>query len=181
MRFTLMRMTATIGLVLVAMTACGDSGSDDGGVASLSGDGASGADSEDAEQEALDWARCMRDEGVDIPDPETDEDGNIQRGRIQVGPGSDIQPEEFEAAQEVCGEPPGSEMSPQDEAAMQDAALEFAQCMRDKGYDMPDPDVSNGGMRIQGDSGIDMNDPQVQEDMNECQEAFAGLGPDEER
>ncbi|HEU0288914.1 MAG TPA: hypothetical protein VFR22_17825 [Nocardioidaceae bacterium] len=70
------------------------------------------------------------------------------------------------------------ELSQEDESAMQDAALEFAQCMRDKGYDMPDPDVSNGGMRIQGGGDLDPNDPQVQKDMNECQEAFEGLGPE---
>jgi hypothetical protein len=180
MRITLMRTTATIGLVLLALTACGDSESGSDGVASLSDDGGSGADSEDVEQEALDWARCMRDEGVDIPDPETDEDGHLRMGRVQVGPGG-IDPEAFQQATEVCGEPPGREMSPEDEAAMQDAALEFAECMRDKGYDMPDPDVSNGGMRIEGGGNLDPNDPQVQEDMNDCQEAFSGLGPGEEQ
>ena len=179
MRIQLMRMTATIGIALLALTACGSGSDDGGGVASISGDSGSDSNSsDDKEQDALDWARCMRDEGVDIPDPETDENGNARLGGIEVGPGSDITPEEFEAAQKKCGEPPGMELSQEDESAMQDAALEFAQCMRDKGYDMPDPDVSNGGMRIQGGGDLDPNDPQVQKDMNECQEAFEGLGPE---
>ena len=64
---------------------------------------------------------------------------------------------------------------------MQDAALEFAQCMRDKGYDFPDPTFNeDGGMMFQrgaGDDELDPNDPQVQADMNECQEAFEGVQP----
>lgn len=182
MRIKLMRLTACVGLVLLSLTACGDSSDDGGGVASLSDDGGdSDATSDDTEQQALEWAQCMRDEGVDVPDPETDEDGNVQMGRIQVGPGGDIDPEAFQDATETCGNPPGREMSPQDQSAMQDAALEFAQCMRDKGYDFPDPTFNeDGGMMFQrgpGDDELDPNDPQVQDDMNECQEAFEGVRP----
>ena len=71
-----MRRTATIGIALLALTACGSGSDDGGGVASISGDSGSDSNSsDDKEQDALDWARCMRDEGVDIPDPETDENG----------------------------------------------------------------------------------------------------------
>jgi hypothetical protein len=182
MRTRLVRLTAIVGIAMLALTACGSDSDDTGDVASISGDtGDSDADSADTEQEALEWAQCMRDEGVDIPDPETDEDGNLRMGRVQVGPGG-IDPEDFEAAREVCGEPPGREMSAGDQSEMQDAALEFAQCMRDKGYDWPDPEFNeDGGMMFKrgpGDGQIDMEDPEVQADMNECQEAFDGVGPE---
>lgn len=186
MRIKLLLISTAFGLTLMSLTACGSgSDSDDGGgVASLSEDSGSDsdADSGDSEEEALQWARCMRDEGVDIPDPETDADGSVRLGRVEVGPGGDIDPEAFQAAIDKCGEPPGREMSEQDQSKMQDAALEFAKCMRDKGYDFPDPTFDeHGGMMFQRQEGggeLDPNDPQVQKDMNECQEAFEGLGPE---
>ena len=120
----------------------------------------------DAEQELLDWAECMRDEGVDIPDPTRDSDGNLvingngitiggsgQGTSTNDGDATDgepaFTPEEMEAAEEVCGPPPGfgpGDLSDEDLQAMQDAALEFAQCMRGEGIeDFPDPDFSGLG------------------------------------
>lgn len=181
MRTTLTRTTLSVGMLLLALTACGSNSDSGGGVASLSGNSGSDTSSKSDEQQALDWARCMRDEGVDVPDPKTDDNGNLQQGQIRVGHGSDIDPDKFQKAVEECGQPPGRQMDPEHQAAMQDAALKFAQCMRSKGYDMPDPTFDqNGGMslqRRQGDAKIDMDDPQVQKDMNECQQAFDEVRP----
>jgi hypothetical protein len=50
---------------------------------------------------------------------------------------------------DACGQPPAlgpSDMSDEDRQAMEEAALEFAECMRDEGIaDFPDPDFSNMG------------------------------------
>lgn len=177
MRFIFMRMTAIVGVAVLALTACGNDSDDSGGVASISGNaGDSDSDSANSEQEALEWARCMRDEGVDIPDPDVDKDGNVRLGEVRVGPGSDIKPEEFEAAQKVCGNPPGRELSNEDQGEMQDAVLEMVQCLRDKGFDMPDPKFEDGGVRMGGkDLPFDPEDPEFEKAQQECQEkAFAG-------
>jgi hypothetical protein len=80
-------MLALLGLGLaLALVGCG--GSPDGDrVASLSGAGATGTTrapangaSRDPEQAALAFARCMREHGVDMPDP-TDDGGLVIRKR----------------------------------------------------------------------------------------------------
>ena len=107
------------------------------------------AASDDPQQAALDWAACMRKNGIDVPDPEVGSDG-----RIRIGPGAgrgadDIDRETFQAAQKECGSPFGAGGGPQLSAAqreeMQATMLEFAACMRKNGVDMPDPDFSGGG------------------------------------
>jgi hypothetical protein len=211
------------------LAACGsdgdnsDAGSDD--VASASDDEANEQsqddDQADTEEELLDWVECMRDEGVDVPDPTRDADGNlvINGNGITVGgdgygtstnDGEDdgdepsITPEEMDAAEEVCGPPPGfgpGDISDEDLQAMQDAALEFAQCMRDEGIeDFPDPDFSDLGpggepqSRSSDDNGggggggggsdeqvvlgpfgeIDMDDPETAAAFEACQDLLGG-------
>jgi hypothetical protein len=219
------RFTTTFGALAlaVALGACGsDNGSSNDDVASVSDEGSNEpaqSDEEDAEQELLDWVECMRDEGIDIPDPTRDADGNlvISGNGIQIGGGErsggattnddegdggepPFTPEEMEAAQEVCGAPPGlgaGDISEEDLQAMQDQALEFAQCMRDNGIeDFPDPDFSNmgpggtpqtnsddsdatgGGEGPQvflGPFGeIDLNDPEVAAAFEACQDLLGG-------
>lgn len=171
----------------VLATACGGgAGGATDGIASA-GDGtparnATDKATVDPEQAGLDFARCMREHGVDMPDPQAGGGGmvmigpgpgEVQAGRA-VGP-----PAGFEEAHEACkhiledliGDGPGP-MDP----AEQDRALRFAQCMRDNGIDLPDPDFSGGGISItigrQGGIGPD------DETFKKAQEACGGLfGP----
>jgi len=230
-------MTTLAMLALaVLLAACGsdgdgaDAGSDD--VASASDDETNEQDASDdeadAEQELLDWVECMRDEGVDIPDPTRDADGNlvINGDGFSIGGGGDgpttndaddaddadgdgdepsISPEQIEAAEEVCGQPPGlgpGDISDEDLQAMQEDALEFAQCMRDEGIeDFPDPDFSDMGpggeprtRSSDGDDGggdgdgdgrdetivlgpfgeIDVEDPEIAAAFEACQDLMGG-------
>lgn len=150
-------------LATVLLAACGgsDGGSD---VASLSGDDDGGGSTsttlseEQAEEALLDWAACMREQGLDVPDPQVDGKGRVQIG---IGGGGDADDEggggddgappdrdAFEAAREECGDPPmvGGEISEEDREEMQQQALELAECMRDEGIeDFPDPDFSDMG------------------------------------
>lgn len=147
-RWTIAALVAAAALL--GLTACGGD-DDDGGVASASesdtATDAAGDDADDTvtEDEALAYAQCMRDNGVDIPDPTVDENGEVQwdldEGRT---PGA-MDPEVMEQASEVCGQPPGidQEAGLNDEDTV-DAMLEYAQCMRDNGYeDFPDPQVGD--------------------------------------
>ena len=168
-----MRTRSTFPTLVLLVTAsllgaCGGGGDDDG-VASLTGAGSDSEDSatsttlseEEAQEKLLDWAECMRDHGVDMPDPQIGEDGGVQ---IQVGgpagggdegetdgdapqrPSAEDR-DAFEAANEACGEPPMlGTFTEEDREQMEEDALEFSECMRDEGIeDFPDPDFSNFG------------------------------------
>ena len=95
----------------------------------------------------LEFAECMRDHGVDMPDPQFDGDGG-GGGMIEMT--ADPDDEGFEEAQEACqpiledamGE---IELDPEQEAEMREQLLEFAECMRDHGIDMPDPVFGEDG------------------------------------
>jgi hypothetical protein len=115
------------------------------------------------EDAMVDFAACMRDHGVDMPDPVQSSSGDgPQTFAIQIGGtgpstggGPDPAVEEattacnpiLEAAQQNMPKP-----SAEEEAKMRDQALKFAQCMRDHGVDMPDPtfDSSGAGMIVKG-------------------------------
>jgi hypothetical protein len=102
-----------------------------------------------------------------------------------VGPGGAFDPNDpdFQAAQEACREHLEAirgQFDPEDRQAFQDAALEFAQCMRDHGIDFPDPEFSEGpgggGQMLFGGEGIDPNDSDFQAAQAECQQVFEDLG-----
>jgi hypothetical protein len=177
----------------------GDGGSD--GVASVNGtdgDQAQGDDTggggsgppdrSEMEDAALEYAQCMRDHGVDMPDPEFSDDGRgmvIQREGPDAGEPS-LGSEELEAADEACGEIMEDvrgempQLSPEEIAEVQDKLVAMAECMRDRGYDMPDPQVNgDGGVQIEmraGGAGGTGGPPseEMQQDQQECSEE-AGL------
>ena len=159
-RATLAAALAVLLLTVAAVASgCGSSSSEDG-VAALDGaptieeeraTEASGQTDEDPQEAALDWARCMREHGVDAPDPEVDEDG-----RIQIRPGAgrrldDTDADAFREAQDACGTPFGDAgppaLSESERAELEENLLAFAACMRENGVDMPDPDLSGGPRR----------------------------------
>ena len=160
MRFVI-RM-ALVVLAIATLAACSGAAANPSGVASLgsqSPDPSSSAEpqaSMDPEEAALAFAECMREHGVDMPDPQVGSNGEMTFS-IGVGPGSaDV--EKMQAAQEACQDlMPRSMGEPRELTAEQkDAMLGFAQCMRDHGIDMPDPVFEGGGMvRIGGGPGTD--------------------------
>ena len=178
-----LRTLALATLLVPLVTACGGEETGDG-VASLSDGGGAASEAAgsetaaSAEEATLEWVGCMRDEGVDVPEPQVDAEGNMQFRARAGGPGGGdgqrIDPEDLEDAQEVCGEPPMiGNLSPEDRAEFEDAALAFAQCMRDRGHDVPDPEVSDGRVRF-GGRNVDPDDPEMQADAQECQEESFG-------
>jgi hypothetical protein len=70
------------------------------------GDGAesrSPAEQQEMKDQALAYAQCMRDNGVDMPDPTFDDQGHVQM-RVGGGPGApeEINKEKMDKAQEAC-------------------------------------------------------------------------------
>jgi hypothetical protein len=184
---------ATVGsLLVIALTLGACSGGDGAdGVATLGGgrDGTTGStgSSIDPEDALAEFAECMRDNGFeDFPDPQVDENGAIVIGGPGGGGGlpDDADFEEIQQAMEACQEllPQGlgpGEISEEDQAALQDAFLEYAQCMRDNGIDMPDPDFSGeGGAFGIGGEGIDPGDPDFQAADEVCRPLLEEVLPD---
>ncbi|MGL5930826.1 MAG: hypothetical protein ACRCY8_17990 [Dermatophilaceae bacterium] len=182
-----------VGVLLAGvLTACGGEESSSGGVAAIeegSGGGSSSSASPtasgDAEQQLLDYVECLRGEGLDVPDPTVDAEGNLTlrpQGGAGAGAGQRLDREQFQKAQETCGQPPEGALGidEQDRSELQDAALEFAKCMRGEGIDVPDPDFSQGGPGAggQGPFGdLDTDDPKVAAAMEKCQSAFGDALP----
>ncbi|MFJ4106864.1 hypothetical protein [Oerskovia enterophila] len=137
-----------VALLSVTLSACAPDGAPD--VASAGGgkgensqakDGKSYEEMTDAERDDLSrkFASCMRDNGVDMPDPDSS-------GAVALTTESGADMDEMDKAFEACKEflPNGGEpMKPSPEDL--ESQREFAKCMRENGIDMPDPDP-NGGM-----------------------------------
>jgi len=177
---------------LLALAACSN-GSDGDGVASLGGGqaagGASPSPSVSDEEAAQAFAECMRENGIeDFPDPQVDEDGGgivFEAGSAEGGPPQPEDRERLDAAMQACEDllPEGSgpdSISSEEQAALQDAFLEYAQCMRDHGIDMPDPDFSDGGVNIGGGGDVDPNSEAFQEADEACKHFLGDIGAETE-
>ena len=122
------------------------------------------------EEGVLDFAQCMREEGINFPDPTFDIDGNPQFDNLEIE-----NEEEFENAFENCEDilrnalPEQFDLDPEVEAALVDASLEFSQCMRDQGIDFPDPKPGEFGFFAFRDADIDFSSEAVQNAFEICQ------------
>jgi hypothetical protein len=174
---------ALAGLTMIA--ACGSAGAKGAAqVASVAGDNtttttvADESTSEaDAQQAMLDFAACMREHGIDMPDPQFSSDGG---GTFTAGvEGSDtaIDKAKMDAAQEACQsflDKVKSNSKPMDPARLEEEKqklLAFAQCMRDHGIDFPDPEISSdgGGLSVQmGGPGMDTSSPGFKDASEAC-------------
>lgn len=100
---------------------------------------------------ALKFAQCMREHGVDMPDPKVDADGRVAV-TLKGGPRSGGAEADLDAAQKACGkhmeDVAGDPPDAATQAKQQDAMLAFARCMRKHGVDMPDPEFSSSGGRM---------------------------------
>ena len=182
-----------LAVLLVLLTGACGSGSGTEGVASIQGSETGGGSSTttttvDPDQAVLDFAQCMRDHGIDMPDPDINASGGgLAFGfTVQGDPGDDAaaaaEMRKMQEADEACRhflEGIVQEFEQPDLAEMQDQMLAFSECMRDHGIDYPDPVFSeNGGVSITGGpgSGFDPSDPDFQAAQEACNEVFGGGG-----
>ncbi|MDP9208624.1 MAG: hypothetical protein M3O65_09035 [Actinomycetota bacterium] len=177
-----MRRVTLLGLGLaLALAACGTPADGDQ-VASLSGGDATtttkgtGDDGKDPQQRAIDFARCMRQHGVDMPDPEVDDQGRV---RVRIGAGGNGRrpdPKKLEEAQKACGGLMGGGDGPdQIDPAARDAMVSFARCMRQHGVDMPDP-TGDGLLMRRDQGGPDPESEEFQQAEKACDHHLADLG-----
>jgi hypothetical protein len=175
-----------LGLVLgLGAAACGGS-PDSGGVATLGGDAANrqtrnggpanGAASKDPQEAALEFARCMRQHGVDMPDPEVDSQGRM-RVTVRAGRGQ-ADPRKLNEAQRACGHlmGGGGDGPGKLDPGAEDAMLAFARCMREHGIDMPDPTGNGLSFNSKGKRDPDPTSSKFKEAERACDHHLADLG-----
>jgi hypothetical protein len=128
----------------------------------------------------LQYAQCMREHGVDMPDPQ------FSGGRVTMQQSAGGSPQKMQAAQKACQKfqdkikPPP--MSAADREKFKQQALANARCMRRHGItNFPDPTFdANGGAQIKlgRASGLDPDDPKFQAAQKACaKQAGIGGGP----
>ena len=159
-------------LLFLVFSACTIGGEESQGVITIESTTATTIVDEEItfEEGVLDFAQCMREEGINFPDPTFDIDGNPQFDNLEIE-----NEEEFENAFENCEDilrnalPEQFDLDPEVEAALVDASLEFSQCMRDEGIDFPDPKPGEFGFFAFRDADIDFSSEAVQEAFEICQ------------
>ena len=185
----------TIAVLALVLAACGGK-EDSSGLATLverAPVAETVPESEDVEaagneERLLRFADCMREHGVDFPDPVVEADGSVRFG-FRPGTGGAGEAQELGrdpdllAAREACEDlleglsfGPGS--GDFDITESQDTLLEFARCMRANGVDMGDPDLSSFGPGGDNDGpgggpfggAIDLQDADVVAALEVCQE-----------
>ncbi|MBK5287823.1 MAG: hypothetical protein JJE46_05080 [Acidimicrobiia bacterium] len=181
----------------IGIAACGSSGGTKAsGVASLSkSDNSKSSSSGQAKtadpaafrKQLLAYAQCMRDNGVDFPDPQFDANGQPQFNRDQGRNFGDLRNSPaFDKARTACESKQPDfagqfQRTPAEQAALRKNLLKFAKCMRGKGLDYPDPTFdANGRPQFNRDGapgnaqGQNRDDPTAQAARQACQQEVGG-------
>jgi hypothetical protein len=158
------RVSALLAVPLLALAACGGGSSGDG-IASAGGGGASASasasarPSADQDQARLRYARCMRENGVAMPDDPRD----IPKGGLAIS-------DKAMKACEKLAEDMGGKAIGMNDPETRDRFTKVAQCMRKHGFDFPDPpnmpppDFDGG------------NKPRFDRSMKDCGKYLTGSG-----
>jgi hypothetical protein len=145
-------------LAAVSLAACG-------------GSAAKATATQENEQQLVNFAKCMREHGVNVSTP-TGRGG----GRIRV---TGTNPQTMEAAQKACRrfQPQGlkENLTPAEKAAREDAVLNFARCMRSHGIEIPSPSRGGGGIGIQLKN-VNPQSPAFQAAQKACEGLLPRLG-----
>ena len=122
---------------------------------------------------ALDWARCMRKHGADVPDPQTDANGRL----VIVGGARQQNRRDpaYERALQDCRDlferarPRGArEASAEERERFLESALRFARCMRKHGVELPDPVASERQMAMPLPPGANPESPSFRRAHSAC-------------
>jgi len=149
-RRALMSVVAA-GAVALALSACGSSSSSN---SSSAVSGTPVASSNAAYQARLNYAKCMRAHGVNVPDPSANGGPAGGAGGGGAGGGGGFQTlrnnPNFQAANTACAKYRSkafgfANITPAQRAQFAQEAVKFAECMRAHNVNIPDPSSSSGG------------------------------------
>jgi hypothetical protein len=127
-------------------------------------------------QAMLEFAHCMRDHGIDFPDPKPG------GGALIVG--NKAGPDKMRAAEQACRKyrdkikPP--KLSAADQQRFKQQALANARCMRAHGIDMPDPTFGADGsaqLKFRVGGGVNPNSAAFQAAQKACESTAPMKGP----
>jgi hypothetical protein len=125
-------------LLMLALAACGSSGSGDKvASAGSKAPGSSASAATSGDDSGVKYTQCMREHGVNLPDPEPGKPPQVVNGAA----GSALN-KAYEACKGLLPKQAteDAKISPED----LDKIRQYAKCMRDNGVDMPDPDPDGG-------------------------------------
>lgn len=141
-------VTLTAALCVLGLVACG------GGGDSSSGGGAGGSSGGGSEEEkALEFTECVRAHGVEVEDPKPGQKN------IELPDSADPATKKALAA---CNDKLGSdgqELSAEEGEEFKEGWLAFAECVREHGVDMGDPQFLGPGKVRLDNNGIDPSSP----------------------
>ncbi|MYR93448.1 MULTISPECIES: hypothetical protein [unclassified Streptomyces] len=124
-------LAATVVLSATACTGGGSGGTKDGGSASTT--------KKTEEDQALEHRKCLREQGLNIPEPKPGENGM----GVTIDGGSKSR-KEMEKAFKACEDKAVGGGPKELTQAEKDKMVAFARCMRKNGFDMPDPKFEGG-------------------------------------
>ena len=161
-----------VALPLALALALSGCGSDDGGsdVASAGGDGnqpaAGSSPSLSRDEMGVKFAQCMRENGIDLADPEPG-----KGVMLKVGP--EVGKEAMDKAMEACREyNPMADGAAGANPQAEENGRKYASCMRENGVEaFPDPAPGQFGMRITPEIAEDPDFAKAQE---QCQDILSG-------
>lgn len=160
------RIVVLAATLLVTLAGCGsaDGGAD---VASAGGTATSAAGHQNAsdQDQAFKFVDCMREHGVDLPDPEPNGKGGYKLGLGDIDRDDPALLPALQACQDLL---PENVRDAANDPKLQDQMREFAKCMRAHGIDLPDPDP-NGGFGG-GLPKIDRDSPAFQKAADACKD-----------
>ena len=186
------RLIGPLLALTLVLAACGSGGDEADGVASLEGSTvtttATTLPEISQEDAVIALVECIRAEGIDISDPEVGADGNVDlRSLFRQAENGQFDREEMQAVLDICEEQLAAVTvgftRDFDLTEIQDQLVVWAQCMRDNGYDMDDPDLSAFGQPGGGNGGggpfgdIDPEDPDFISADAACEDVRPGFGP----
>lgn len=136
----------------------------------------------ESEDAMLGFSSCMRDHGIDLPDPRFGVGSMFGSGAMGE---IDMMSLEFLAAFGSCQEYLAAAIpavDPEEQAERNERAVAFAGCMRENGIDWPDPDPISGmtfSSMLGEDGGLvfDPFDPHFQETSRACADSTGASVP----
>jgi hypothetical protein len=166
-------LVVLVPMLVLALAACGgkkDHGmpTANGGTATATPKASASLSDEQKREQALKFARCMRDHGIDVPDPGSDKG-------VQIGGGhAGVADEKTKAAMEACRQylPDGGDLKKPSTDQIEQQR-KYAQCMRQHGVpNFPDPSA-DGGLDI-GRTGLKPDDPKFKQADEACRSVRPG-------
>ena len=166
--YKLLILTISILQIILILSACSSSNQNDKGVARIEKtptpiatgnikgfENISEPQSKTDEEIVTQFTTCIREHGITVPDPELNSDGTVDFHQLresifnnaafqQLG-GNGSARQELQKCFSILGNTTfAEEREQEDPIELQDDLLQLAQCLRDNGLDVPDPDFSDG-------------------------------------